>query len=150
MLIKALIDKGFEVVQQALYKVLVGYGYRLTHPTQTDNQCQFTLWWAMPTLLGLGLNPRRLVRLALKCRLRTTNPRVKIDQNSDNDSNETPMTTAAPAKTKYEAIIGLETHCQLNTATKIFSYSSTEFGTPPNTNIDPICMGLPGVLPVLN
>ncbi|MEQ8997950.1 MAG: Asp-tRNA(Asn)/Glu-tRNA(Gln) amidotransferase subunit GatB [Coleofasciculus sp. B1-GNL1-01] len=60
------------------------------------------------------------------------------------------MTTAAPAKTKYEAIIGLETHCQLNTATKIFSYSSTEFGTPPNTNIDPICMGLPGVLPVLN
>ncbi|MEQ8753374.1 MAG: Asp-tRNA(Asn)/Glu-tRNA(Gln) amidotransferase subunit GatB [Coleofasciculus sp. G1-WW12-02] len=60
------------------------------------------------------------------------------------------MTTAAPAKTKYEAIIGLETHCQLNTATKIFSYSSTEFGNPPNTNIDPICMGLPGVLPVLN
>lgn len=60
------------------------------------------------------------------------------------------MTTAAPAKTKYEAIIGLETHCQLNTATKIFSYSSTEFGTRPNTNIDPICMGLPGVLPVLN
>ncbi|MEQ8537002.1 MAG: Asp-tRNA(Asn)/Glu-tRNA(Gln) amidotransferase subunit GatB [Coleofasciculus sp. D1-CHI-01] len=60
------------------------------------------------------------------------------------------MTTAAPPKTKYEAIIGLETHCQLNTATKIFSYSSTEFGTPPNTNIDPICMGLPGVLPVLN
>ncbi|MEQ9553875.1 MAG: Asp-tRNA(Asn)/Glu-tRNA(Gln) amidotransferase subunit GatB [Coleofasciculus sp. G3-WIS-01] len=60
------------------------------------------------------------------------------------------MTTTAPAKTKYEAIIGLETHCQLNTATKIFSYSSTEFGNPPNTNIDPICMGLPGVLPVLN
>ncbi|PSB44403.1 Asp-tRNA(Asn)/Glu-tRNA(Gln) amidotransferase GatCAB subunit B [Cyanosarcina cf. burmensis CCALA 770] len=60
------------------------------------------------------------------------------------------MTTAAPTKTKYEAIIGLETHCQLNTNTKIFSSSSTEFGSPPNTNIDPICMGLPGVLPVLN
>lgn len=60
------------------------------------------------------------------------------------------MTTAAPAKTQYEAIVGLETHCQLNTQTKIFSYSSTEFGAPPNTNIDPICMGLPGVLPVLN
>jgi aspartyl-tRNA(Asn)/glutamyl-tRNA(Gln) amidotransferase subunit B len=60
------------------------------------------------------------------------------------------MTTAAPIKTQYEAIIGLETHCQLSTQTKIFSYSSTEFGAPPNTNIDPICMGLPGVLPVLN
>ncbi len=60
------------------------------------------------------------------------------------------MTTAAPAKTKYEAIIGLETHCQLSTETKIFSSSSTQFGAPPNTNIDPICMGLPGVLPVLN
>ncbi|MFE4104821.1 Asp-tRNA(Asn)/Glu-tRNA(Gln) amidotransferase subunit GatB [Almyronema epifaneia] len=60
------------------------------------------------------------------------------------------MTTAAPAKTEYEAIIGLETHCQLSTETKIFSPSSTEFGAEPNTYIDPICMGLPGVLPVLN
>ena len=60
------------------------------------------------------------------------------------------MTTAAPAKTQYEAVIGLETHCQLSTKTKIFSSSSTSFGAPPNTNIDPVCMGLPGVLPVLN
>jgi aspartyl-tRNA(Asn)/glutamyl-tRNA(Gln) amidotransferase subunit B len=60
------------------------------------------------------------------------------------------MTTAARVKTQYEAIIGLETHCQLSTQTKIFSDSSTEFGATPNTNIDPICMGLPGVLPVLN
>lgn len=60
------------------------------------------------------------------------------------------MTTAAPAKTQYEAIIGLETHCQLSTETKIFSNSSTKFGATPNTNIDPICMGMPGVLPVLN
>ncbi|MCA1994286.1 MAG: Asp-tRNA(Asn)/Glu-tRNA(Gln) amidotransferase subunit GatB [Coleofasciculus sp. S288] len=60
------------------------------------------------------------------------------------------MTTAARVKTQYEAIIGLETHCQLSTKTKIFSYSSTEFGAPPNTHIDPICLGLPGVLPVLN
>lgn len=60
------------------------------------------------------------------------------------------MTTATPAKTKYEAVIGLETHCQLSTETKIFSNSSTEFGAPPNTHIDPVCMGLPGVLPVLN
>lgn len=60
------------------------------------------------------------------------------------------MTTAAPVKTQYEAIIGLETHCQLSTQTKIFSNSSTEFGSVPNTNIDPICLGMPGVLPVLN
>ncbi|MEM1369643.1 MAG: Asp-tRNA(Asn)/Glu-tRNA(Gln) amidotransferase subunit GatB, partial [Cyanobacteria bacterium P01_H01_bin.15] len=60
------------------------------------------------------------------------------------------MTTAAPAKTEYEAIIGLETHCQLNTNTKIFSPASTTFGATPNTNITPICLGFPGVLPVLN
>lgn len=60
------------------------------------------------------------------------------------------MTTAAPAKTQYEAIIGLETHCQLKTNSKIFCNCSTEFNTPPNENVCPICMGMPGVLPVLN
>ena len=60
------------------------------------------------------------------------------------------MTVATSQKTQYEAVIGLETHCQLSTATKIFSDSSTVFGATPNTHIDPICMGLPGVLPVLN
>ncbi|KAM3098983.1 Asp-tRNA(Asn)/Glu-tRNA(Gln) amidotransferase subunit GatB [Phormidesmis sp. 146-12] len=60
------------------------------------------------------------------------------------------MTIAAPTKTQYEAVIGLETHCQLSTETKIFSDSSAKFTTDPNTHIDPICMGLPGVLPVLN
>ncbi|MBS0016945.1 MAG: Asp-tRNA(Asn)/Glu-tRNA(Gln) amidotransferase subunit GatB [Arthrospira sp. SH-MAG29] len=60
------------------------------------------------------------------------------------------MSTLAPVKTEYEAVIGLETHCQLSTETKIFSNSSTQFGADPNTNIDPICLGLPGVLPVLN
>lgn len=60
------------------------------------------------------------------------------------------MTTAAPAKTQYEAIIGLETHVQLKTETKIFCTCSTEFNTPPNENVCPICLGMPGVLPVLN
>ncbi|MBW4538259.1 MAG: Asp-tRNA(Asn)/Glu-tRNA(Gln) amidotransferase subunit GatB [Myxacorys chilensis ATA2-1-KO14] len=59
------------------------------------------------------------------------------------------MTTAI-TKTQYEAVIGLETHCQLSTETKIFSDSSAKFTADPNINIDPICMGLPGVLPVLN
>jgi len=60
------------------------------------------------------------------------------------------MTTATATKTEYEVIIGLETHCQLSTKTKIFSPVSTAFDTPPNENISPICLGYPGVLPVLN
>ena len=61
------------------------------------------------------------------------------------------MANAAPAKIKYEAVIGLETHCQLNTETKIFSSESTKFDADnPNSNISPICLGYPGVLPVLN
>src|SRR4028119_1504731 len=60
------------------------------------------------------------------------------------------MTIAAPVKTQYEAIIGLETHCQLSTNSKIFCNCSTEFGATPNQNVCPVCMGLPGVLPVLN
>lgn len=60
------------------------------------------------------------------------------------------MVTAAPVKVEYEAVIGLETHCQLNTNSKIFCNCSTEFDSPPNTNICPICLGYPGVLPVLN
>ncbi|MEI6429518.1 MAG: Asp-tRNA(Asn)/Glu-tRNA(Gln) amidotransferase subunit GatB [Pseudanabaena sp. ELA607] len=60
------------------------------------------------------------------------------------------MTATAPAKTKYEAVIGLEIHCQLSTATKIFCNCSTQFGNSPNTNVCPVCLGMPGVLPVLN
>lgn len=58
--------------------------------------------------------------------------------------------TATAVKTDYEAIIGLETHCQLNTASKIFCNCSTDFDSPPNTNVCPVCLGYPGVLPVLN
>jgi aspartyl-tRNA(Asn)/glutamyl-tRNA(Gln) amidotransferase subunit B len=53
-------------------------------------------------------------------------------------------------KVRYEAVIGLETHCQLTTASKIFCSCSTQFGTLPNTNVCPVCLGMPGVLPVLN
>jgi aspartyl-tRNA(Asn)/glutamyl-tRNA(Gln) amidotransferase subunit B len=50
----------------------------------------------------------------------------------------------------YEAVIGLEIHAQLLTASKIFCGCSTAFGAPPNTHLCPVCLGLPGALPVLN
>src|SRR6201985_3588333 len=56
----------------------------------------------------------------------------------------------ASVRQKYEAVIGLEVHVQLLTQTKIFCSCSTQFGAPPNTNVCPVCLGLPGVLPVLN
>jgi aspartyl-tRNA(Asn)/glutamyl-tRNA(Gln) amidotransferase subunit B len=51
---------------------------------------------------------------------------------------------------EFETVIGLEIHAQLKTITKIFCGCSTKFGAPPNSNTCPICLGLPGVLPVLN
>ncbi|WP_459947352.1 Asp-tRNA(Asn)/Glu-tRNA(Gln) amidotransferase subunit GatB [Desulfocastanea catecholica] len=51
---------------------------------------------------------------------------------------------------EFETVIGLEIHAQLKTVTKIFCGCSTKFGAPPNSNTCPICLGMPGVLPVLN
>lgn len=51
---------------------------------------------------------------------------------------------------KYEIVIGLETHAELATASKLWCGCSTTFGTPPNTQVCPVCLGMPGVLPVLN
>ncbi|MBW7887976.1 MAG: Asp-tRNA(Asn)/Glu-tRNA(Gln) amidotransferase subunit GatB [Bacteroidetes bacterium] len=51
---------------------------------------------------------------------------------------------------KYQAVIGLEVHAQLSTKTKIFCGCSNKFGSAPNSNVCPVCLGMPGVLPVLN
>ena len=67
----------------------------------------------------------------------------------------TSMTIPAPSSTtvdlsKWEIVIGLEVHAELATATKLFSAAPQLFGAAPNTNIDPLTLGLPGSLPVLN
>src|SRR3974390_94710 len=61
-------------------------------------------------------------------------------------------TTAIPTEilSKYEPVIGLEVHCQLLTRTKAFCGCKNEFGGEPNTHVCPVCLGLPGALPVLN
>ncbi len=51
---------------------------------------------------------------------------------------------------EFETVIGLEIHAQMKTRSKIFCGCSTEFGAPPNTHTCPVCLGMPGVLPVLN
>ncbi len=64
------------------------------------------------------------------------------------------LSASAPATpeaiARYEPVIGLEVHVQLATATKIFCGCPTSFGAPPNTNVCPVCLGLPGALPVLS
>src|SRR5439155_24011503 len=60
------------------------------------------------------------------------------------------MAEMSRANMEYEAVIGLETHVQLKTKSKMWCGCANAFGAPPNTNVCPVCLGLPGVLPVAN
>src|SRR5256885_5784118 len=59
-------------------------------------------------------------------------------------------TATAAVTDKYEMVVGLEVHVQLKTRTKIFCGCSADFGAAPNANTCPVCLALPGALPVLN
>jgi len=65
-------------------------------------------------------------------------------------SSAPPALIAPEVLSRYEPVIGLEVHVQLATRTKIFCGCPTSFGAPPNTNVCPVCLGLPGALPVLS
>ena len=64
--------------------------------------------------------------------------------------NEASIPHSELTRMQFEPVIGLEIHAQLLTRTKIFCGCSTAFGSPPNTNVCPVCIGLPGALPVMN
>ncbi|KAK7827057.1 glutamyl-trna(gln) amidotransferase subunit b [Quercus suber] len=81
------------------------------------------------------------------CTMKSTEAQTATQEKQKTQIKNPPPTQT---KTNYEAVIGIETHVQLNTLTKAFCGCPYNYGSPPNTSVCPICMGLPGALPVLN
>ncbi|GAV85687.1 GatB_Yqey domain-containing protein/GatB_N domain-containing protein [Cephalotus follicularis] len=84
------------------------------------------------------------------CTMNTTTPTQEKQPHNIKVSPHMQSKTLDKVTRDYEAIIGIETHVQLNTLSKAFCGCPYSYGSQPNTNICPICMGLPGALPVLN
>ena len=100
-----------------------------------------------PVADGGGIKGSLYDRLSLLRPCRLTESSMASAATSAAPSSIPPAKADAPS---WEAVIGLEIHVQLGTASKIFSPASTAFGDAPNSHIDPLVCGLPGTLPVLN
>ena len=81
---------------------------------------------------------------------RAGTPLLEIVSEPDMRSSDEARAYMEELRKKYEVVIGLEVHAQLKTKSKIFACDSTEFGNEQNTQVSPITLGMPGVLPVLN
>ncbi|CAL8990145.1 unnamed protein product [Prunus brigantina] len=102
-------------------------------------------------------HPTALIRrkdVILYCTMRSAQTQTATQEKVKPQVKVSPRSTQSKALEKasrdYEAVIGIETHVQLNTLTKAFCSCPYNYGSPPNTSVCPICMGLPGALPVLN
>lgn len=116
---------------------------------------------ALPFLRGIQLHPSMLYpssyfarkHVVLYCCTRSAQT-----QTATQEKEQTKLKVSTQSQPKavdkflkdYEAVIGIETHVQLSTLTKAFCSCPYNYGSPPNTSVCPVCMGLPGALPVLN
>lgn len=104
--------------------------------------------------ITFGIYPTTLFRRkndALFCMMKSIQTQTSILEKRTSQSRPRTHAKSVDMISKdYEAVIGIETHVQLSTLTKAFCSCPYSYGSPPNTSICPICMGLPGALPVLN
>lgn len=109
---------------------------------------------AAPTLsapLSSPLAPTLLLRcLAPHSKLAPSPARSLSSQRTRATATTAPPKATEDQKQQFEAVIGIETHVQLQTATKAFCACKNEYGAEPNRHVCPSCMGLPGALPTLN
>mmetsp|Transcript_26047 Transcript_26047/g.56856 ORF Transcript_26047/g.56856 Transcript_26047/m.56856 type:complete len:566 (-) Transcript_26047:22-1719(-) len=84
------------------------------------------------------------------CPIHQTGRRLRHQVYAASTIAEPPTVSSSGQEVEYEAVIGIETHVQLLTKTKAFCNCASEFGSDPNTNVCPVCLGHPGALPVLN